>query len=75
MNIIEPDGDTKWELSVNVEPPKSKWDSEDEEIPRENNEIENEEKQMEIENVIEQGWIINILFIIDKKKYTNFFHI
>ncbi|KAL2724501.1 repetitive organellar protein-like isoform X1 [Vespula squamosa] len=54
INIIKSDSDTKWQLSINVQP-KLKWDSEDEEILQENNEIENEEKQMEIENIIEQG--------------------
>ncbi|XP_046828029.1 repetitive organellar protein-like isoform X3 [Vespa crabro] len=55
INIIKPNSDSKWQLSINVIPPKSKWDSEDEEISQENDEIENEEKQMEIENIIEQG--------------------
>lgn len=55
INIIKPNSDTKWQLSINVQPPKSKWDSEDEEISQENNETGNEKEQMEIENIIEQG--------------------
>ncbi|KAK2586720.1 hypothetical protein KPH14_011755 [Odynerus spinipes] len=51
VNIIKPANDAKWQLSTNVQLPKSKWDSEDEEIIQENNKTENQGKQIKMQNI------------------------